>query len=869
MKLLKQIFGDTSSREVTRARRLVEQINALEEDIKKLSDVKLRAQTDQLRAKVQGKNAQPLESILPEAFATIREAAQRTIGQRHYDVQLIGGIVLHSGKIAEMRTGEGKTLVATAPTYLNALTGKGVHVVTVNDYLARRDAGWMARIYHALGLTTGVIVPEATFGVSAYLYDPEYEAEGVDDDRLRHLRPCSRQEAYQADITYGTNNEFGFDYLRDNMVNETAVQVQRELNFAIVDEVDSILIDEARTPLIISAPAEESTDKYGQFAILARQLKAETDYTIDEKQKAVSITDDGIEKLEKALGVDNIYEAGRIEDVHHVEQSLKAQALYLKDRDYVVREGEIIIVDEFTGRLMHGRRYSEGLHQAIEAKEHVEIRQESMTLATITFQNYFRLYNKLSGMTGTAETEKEEFYKIYELDVVVVPTHRTTIRLDHPDRIFRTEQGKFRAVVADIAECNKKGQPVLVGTASIAKNELLSKMLGEAGIEHQVLNAKNNEREAAIVASAGQKGGVTLATNIAGRGTDIILGDGVADLGGLYVIGTERNESRRVDNQLRGRAGRQGDPGSTRFYVSLEDDLMRIFGGEKIGNLMQTLGVDDDMPLENKVVSRSLENAQKKVEGHNFDIRKQVVEYDDVMNRHREVIYGRRRKALNHANLREEIERMLTHEFAELVTVHTDTRTGMVDTDKVIERVASMMPFEEAVAEKVKTADPRDIADLIGEYARDLYDAREKQFGQEPMRILERILYLQILDRLWIDHLEAMESLREGIGLRAIGQRDPLVEYKREGHRLFTQLLKMIESEIAGTVLRTTITQEPTDQPVETAVTRAAEHAQSFGNMTQAGEDGASSGINRATRRVKKSSGGGTKKASKKRKKRR
>lgn len=868
MKLLKQIFGDTSSREVNRARRLVEQANSLEDDLKKLSDAKLKAQTELLRARVQGDNAETLDAILPEAFATVREAARRAIGQRHYDVQLIGGAMLHAGKIAEMRTGEGKTLVATAPTYLNALTGKGVHVVTVNDYLARRDAGWMARIYHALGLTTGVIVPEATFGVSAYLYDPEYEAEGVDDERLLHLRPVARQEAYAADITYGTNNEFGFDYLRDNMVNETAAQAQRELNFAIVDEVDSILIDEARTPLIISAPAEESTDKYRQFAILARQLQPQTDYTLDEKQKAVSITDAGIEKLERALGVDNIYEAGRIEDVHHVEQSLKAEALYLKDRDYVEREGEIIIVDEFTGRLMHGRRYSEGLHQAIEAKEKVTIQQESMTLATITFQNYFRLYHKLSGMTGTAETEKEEFYKIYELDVVIVPTHRPTIRQDHPDRIYRTELGKFRAVVGDIAERHQTGQPVLLGTASIAKNELLGQMLTEAGIPHQILNAKNNEKEAAIVAAAGQKGSVTLATNIAGRGTDIILGDGVQDLGGLYVIGTERNESRRIDNQLRGRAGRQGDPGETRFYVSLEDDLMRIFGGEKIGNLMQTLGVDDDMPLENKVVSRSLENAQKKVEGHNFDIRKQVVEYDDVMNRHREVIYGRRRKALHNTSLRGDIEQMISQEFVDMVTVHTDIKTGIVDTDKVIELAQGMMPLEPALADKIKKTDPRDIADLLSAYSKELYDSREQQFGQDAMRILERILFLQILDRFWIDHLEAMESLREGIGLRAIGQRDPLIEYKREGHRIFTRLLKVIESEIASSVLRTSITQEPTDQPVETAVTRAAQQAQSFSDTSQAGGEGDSSGGNRASRRVKKATGG-TKKAAKKRKKRR
>lgn len=869
MKLLQRIFGDTSSREVTRAQRLVEQINALEDQTKKLSDAKLKEQTAKLRDQLT-KEGVDLDALLPEAFATVREAARRTIGQRHYDVQLIGGIVLHQGKIAEMRTGEGKTLVATAPTYLNALASKGVHVVTVNDYLARRDAGWMAQIYHALGMTTGVIVPQATFGVSAYLFDPDYVEEGVDDDRLKHLRPVSRREAYEADITYGTNNEFGFDYLRDNMVNEEPAMVQRELSYAIVDEVDSILIDEARTPLIISAPAEESTDKYRQFARLASTLQEGADYTVDEKEKAVSVTDEGIRKLEKALGVDNIYEAGRIEDVHHVEQSLKAQSVYLKDRDYVVREGEILIVDEFTGRLMHGRRYSEGLHQAIEAKENVEIRQESMTLATITFQNYFRLYDKLSGMTGTADTEKEEFFKVYQLDVVVIPTNKPNIRVDHPDRIYRTQMGKFEAVVAEIAERHKEGQPVLVGTSSIAKNELLSQLLTKAKVPHQVLNAKNNEREAAIVADAGQHGAVTLATNIAGRGTDIILGEGVADLGGLYVIGTERNESRRIDNQLRGRAGRQGDPGSTRFYVSLEDDLMRIFGGERVAGLMQSLGVDDQTPIESGVVSRSLENAQKKVEGHNFDIRKQVVEFDDVMNRHREVIYGRRKAALKHANLREEIERMLAQEMNTLVETHTDTRTGMLDTDKVLELAQAGMALDQQVIDQVKDADPRDVAQILTDYTKRLYDAREQQMGADAMRLLERLVYLQILDRLWIDHLDAMQRLRDGIGLRAIGQRDPLIEYKRESHGLFNRLIQLMENEIATSILRASLTVEPADSQIQTAVTRAAAQAHELSDMSQAGLDGegAGGGGNRAARR-QKSSSGGTKKAAKKRKKRR
>jgi preprotein translocase subunit SecA len=852
MKLLDKLFGDISGREVTKARRLVEQINGHEAALKKLSDAKLRDQTTVFKARLQ--KGETLDDLLPEAFATVREAARRTIGQRHYDVQMIGGIVLHDGNIAEMRTGEGKTLVATAPTYLNALAGKGVHVVTVNDYLARRDAGWMGQIFEALGMSTAIIVPQATFGIEAYLVDPGFENDEVDDDRLKHLRPISRREAYAADITYGTNNEFGFDYLRDNMVNEIEAMVQRPLNYAIVDEVDSILIDEARTPLIISAPAEESTDKYLHFAKLARTLKVERDYTIDEKLRAVSLTDDGIRVLEKALGVENIYESGGIEDVHHVEQCLKAEAIYLRDRDYVVRDNEIIIVDEFTGRLMHGRRYSEGLHQAIEAKEGVEIRQESLTLATITFQNLFRLYDKLAGMTGTAETEKEEFYKIYSLEVVVVPTHQPMIRQDHPDRIYRTEMGKFNAVVQEVAERHSKGQPVLVGSASIAKNEILGQLLAKAKVPHEILNAKNNEREAAIVAQAGQPGAVTLATNIAGRGTDIILGKGVTELGGLHVIGTERNESRRIDNQLRGRAGRQGDPGSTRFYVSLEDDLMRIFGGERVAGLMQSLGLDDDMPLENPVVSRSLESAQKKVEGHNFDTRKQVVEYDDVMNRHREVVYGRRRQALKNANLRPEIEAMVATELDNMITVHTDIRTGIVDGDKVLELAGSMMPLKPGLDDQLKKADPRDMADLLKANATELYQARETEFTPDANRVLERLVYLQTLDRLWIEHLDAMERLREGIGLRAIGQRDPLVEYKREGFKLFQRLLQLLDSEIATTIFRISISRnDPVVAPVETAVTRAAAQAHLLGDTSQAGDDSQSSGgANRAERRANK-----------------
>ena len=857
MKLVSRIFGDSNAREIAKAQQRVNQIEALEAKLSKLTDAKLKDQTKLLRARLE--KGERLDALLPEAFATVREAAKRAIGQRHYDVQMIGGIVLHEGKIAEMRTGEGKTLVATAPTYLNALGGKGVHVVTVNDYLARRDAGWMAQVFHALGLTTGIIVPEATFGVSAYLYDPEFEDDSADDPRLRHLRPVSRQEAYAADITYGTNNEFGFDFLRDNMVSDAALMVQRPLNFAIVDEVDSILIDEARTPLIISAPAEESTDKYLQFAGLARRLKRDEDYLVDEKLKAVSITDEGIVRLEKALGVENVYEAGMIEDVHHVEQSLKAEALFERDKDYVVRDGEVIIVDEFTGRLMHGRRYSEGLHQAIEAKEGVTIQNESVTLATITFQNYFRLYNKLSGMTGTAVTEAEEFAKIYELEVTTIPTHQPMVRKDHPDRIYRTEMGKFQAVVEDVRERHQQGQPVLLGTVSISKNELLSTLLHQAGVPHEILNAKNNQEEAGIVAAAGQKGAVTLATNIAGRGTDIVLGDGVADLGGLHVVGTERHESRRIDNQLRGRSGRQGDPGSSRFYVSLEDDLMRIFGGERVAGLMQTLGLDDSTPLESPVVSRSLESAQKKVEGHNFDIRKQLVEYDDVMNKHRESVYARRRRALASTDLRQEIEPMLGTEFSALVTAHTDDRTGIMETERVLELAAAMLPMGPDTIEMIKKADPRDVIGILTDYAHQLYDARERDYTPQTMRLLERLVYLQVLDRLWIEHLEAMDQLREGIGLRAIGQRDPLVEYKSEGFRLFKRLISIMEAEIAGTILRAQITQTPVQQPVETALTQAAAQARVTSDTSQAGSAGSNGGDgsdgtsgNRAARRAER-----------------
>ncbi len=871
---LNKVIGDPNVREVKRARVLVARVNAFEDKVKALSDEQLREQTAKLKERL-GKR-ESLDDILPEAFATVREAASRTIGQRHFDVQLVGGIVLHEGKIAEMRTGEGKTLVATAPSYLNALTGKGVHVVTVNDYLASLHGGWMGKIYGSLGMSTGVIVHDA-----AFVYDPEFDSHEHPDDRLNHLRPATRAEAYQADITYGTNNEFGFDYLRDNMVDDLAKMVQRPLHYAIVDEVDSILVDEARTPLIISAPANEATDKYYEFAKLAATLQQERDYTLDEKLKAVSLTDEGVERVERALGVDNVYEAGRIDEVHHIEQAVRAQALYLRDRDYVVRDGEIIIVDEFTGRLMPGRRWSEGLHQAVEAKEGVQIQQESLTLATITFQNYFRLFEKLAGMTGTAKTEEEEFHKIYDLDVVTIPTHRPMIRADLPDRIYKTEDGKFRAVAKEVAVMHAKGQPVLLGTVSIAKNELLSRYLTELKVPHQVLNAKNNEAEAGTIAAAGVAGAVTLATNIAGRGTDIMLADGVSELGGLHVLGTERHESRRIDNQLRGRSGRQGDPGSSQFYVSLEDDLMRIFGGERIQAMMSTLGLDDETPIENKLVSRSLEGAQKKVEGHNFDTRKQLVEYDDVMNKHREAVYARRRRALEAERLRDDIMEMVETQAKAMVTAHTNARTGEVDFEALKEAVSSMLPVSTELSEKFSKAHPSELADLIVGEAETLYTAREEAFTPDLMRLVERFTYVTALDRLWIEHLEAMDALRGGIGLRAIGQRDPLVEYKREGFRMFKQLLGLLDAEVATTIFKMQIARNDGPAPsagVKTALTRAAATARTnaaaieTGAVTATGGDEATGSGSRAERRARAhaaTTGGGTSKPAKKRKKRR
>jgi preprotein translocase subunit SecA len=806
-KIFKKVLGDPQVKTLKRMRKRVKQINSLAPKYKKMTDKQLRAQSDILKKRLQKSS---LDAILPDAFAVAREAASRIVGMRHFDVQLIGAMVLHEGSVAEMKTGEGKTLVATLAVYLNGLTEKGVHVVTVNDYLAQRDAGWMAPVYDFLGLSVGVIIADESF-----LYDPQFINKKHSDERMQHLKPCSRQEAYAADVTYGTNNEFGFDYLRDNMVREVDQLRQRPLHYAIVDEVDSILIDEARTPLIISAPSMTNAASYEQFTKVVRQLRKEDHYEVDEKRKAVVLTDEGVEEVEKILGLDNLYGTDNIQTIYHLEQALRAKALFKLDKDYVVTgDGEVVIVDEFTGRLLKGRRYNEGLHQAIEAKEGVAVQEESMTLATISFQNYFRLYEKLSGMTGTAETESEEFHQIYELSVVQVPSNKPIRRLDKPDRIYRTEAGKFKAIIKEVKMLHQKGQPVLIGSASIEKNELLDSLLRKAGVPHQVLNAKNNEREAQIVAKAGQKGAITLATNIAGRGTDIVLGEGVKELGGLFILGSERHESRRIDNQLRGRAGRQGDAGVTQFFVSTEDDLMRVFGGDRIGSIMDRMNVPDDMPIENRIISRSLEAAQKKVEGHNFDIRKNVVQYDDVMNRHRKATYIMRKEILHQIDITKRIKLFLEQEVKNLA--HSPLATSDLFEDVISES----FPFDNKTLDRLFDADTSQFGKVLLAEAQKFYKARQKAFGEENMRKVERDVYLQVLDNLWMQHLENMDHLREGIGWMSVGQRDPLVEYRRQGQHLFEEM----QNTLCHDVVRTLMHAEPVnlEGPVETELTRAA-----------------------------------------------
>ena len=830
-KALSKIFGDPQKKILKRLRKQVDVINGLNDKYEKMSDKELRAQTDELKKRLSKKNV-TLDTILPDAFAVAREAAKRVIGERPYDVQLIGGMVLHEGNVAEMKTGEGKTLVATLPTYLNALEGKGVHVVTVNDYLAQRDAGWMGQVYDFLGLTTGVIINEASF-----VYDKDYDNEHHDDPRMRKLRPVSRKEAYAADITYGTNNEFGFDYLRDNMVNDVDLLRQRELNFAIVDEVDSILIDEARTPLIISAPAAENPDNYYTFAKIAAKLVPE-DYVLDEKRRSVALTDEGVEKVQKLLGIKNLYTPDHVRSVYHMDQALRAQTLFKRDKDYVVtNDGEVIIVDEHTGRLMQGRRYNEGLHQAIEAKEGVPVLEESMTLATISFQNYFRLYNKLSGMTGTAFTEAEEFQQIYSLDVIQIPPNKPVIREDKEDLIFKTEKAKLKAVAEAIKDYHKQGRPVLVGSGSIEKNEQIAKYLEKEGIKFEILNAKNNEREAAIVAKAGEKGAITLATNIAGRGTDIKLGEGVKELGGLVVIGSERHESRRIDNQLRGRGGRQGDPGETQFYVSTEDDLMRIFQGERIASLMDRLGVDDDTPIRTRAVSKTLEAAQKRVEGYNFDTRKNVVQYDNVINRHRRVVYVMRRRILEGDNIKPEIERLLRAKVHELTTLPSKNNPKFVEDFSVI------FPVDKEKIEKVgKEKKDRLRYERALELAEEAYSEKEREIGADDLRGVEREVYMAVLDTLWMQHLENMQHLREGIHWRSVGQRDPLVEYRSESQKLFESLQANLRDEVLATIFNihkadATVRQSQDDE-YDTELTRLAENAVERGvNEIGSGEE--------------------------------
>ena len=830
-KALSKIFGDPQKKILKRLRKQVDVINGLNDKYEKMSDKELQAQTDELKKRLSKKSV-TLDTILPDAFAVAREAAKRVIGERPYDVQLIGGMVLHEGNVAEMKTGEGKTLVATLPTYLNALEGKGVHVVTVNDYLAQRDAGWMGQVYDFLGLTTGVIINEASF-----VYDKDYDNEHHDDPRMRKLRPVSRKEAYAADITYGTNNEFGFDYLRDNMVNDVDLLRQRELNFAIVDEVDSILIDEARTPLIISAPAAENPDNYYTFAKIAAKLVPE-DYVLDEKRRSVALTDEGVEKVQKLLGIKNLYTPDHVRSVYHMDQALRAQTLFKRDKDYVVtNDGEVIIVDEHTGRLMQGRRYNEGLHQAIEAKEGVPVLEESMTLATISFQNYFRLYNKLSGMTGTAFTEAEEFQQIYSLDVIQIPPNKPVIREDKEDLIFKTEKAKLKAVAEAIKDYHKQGRPVLVGSGSIEKNEQIAKYLEKEGIKFEILNAKNNEREAAIVAKAGEKGAITLATNIAGRGTDIKLGEGVKELGGLVVIGSERHESRRIDNQLRGRGGRQGDPGETQFYVSTEDDLMRIFQGERIASLMDRLGVDDDTPIRTRAVSKTLEAAQKRVEGYNFDTRKNVVQYDNVINRHRRVVYVMRRRILEGDNIKPEIERLLRAKVHELTTL------PLKNNPKFVEDFSVIFPVDKEKIEKVgKEKKDRLRYEKALELAEEAYAEKEREIGANDLRGVEREVYMAVLDTLWMQHLENMQHLREGIHWRSVGQRDPLVEYRSESQKLFESLQANLRDEVLATIFNihkadATVRQSQDDE-YDTELTRLAENAVERGvNEIGSGEE--------------------------------
>jgi len=846
MAFLEKLFG-SNEREINKFRPLVETINAFEPALKALSDDELKGKAASFKGRLAA--GETLDDILPEAYAVVREVAERVIGERHYDVQLLGGIALHNGKIAEMKTGEGKTLTSTLPIYLNALTGRGVHVVTVNDYLAKRDCNWMGRVYEALGLTSACIVGQ---GVS-YRYESHITDESAVTIEMENLIPVTRREAYASDITYGTNNEFGFDYLRDNMVAELAEMTQRELNFAVIDEVDSILIDEARTPLIISAPDSESTKLYEQFARMVPRLTAETDYVVDEKMKVVTLTDEGMNHMEKLLGMGNIYASGNIQYVHHLEQSLKAQIIFHRDRDYVVKDDQVMIVDDFTGRLMPGRRYSEGLHQALEAKEGVTVQRESRTLATITFQNYFRLYGKLSGMTGTATTSAEEFAKVYKLDVIEIPTNRVMVRKDLPDIVYKTEEAKFRAIVDRVKEIHTDGQPALICTIAIEKSEYLSVLLEREGVPHEVLNAKNHEREAVIVANAGQKGAVTIATNMAGRGTDIKLGDGVREVGGLFIIGTERHEARRIDNQLRGRAGRQGDPGASQFFVSLEDELMRRFGGEKMKSMMTTLGLPEDEPIQNGLISKTIESAQSKIEGFNFDIRKHVLEYDDVMNKQREVVYRKRKSVLAQTTFRDETLALLSEELDHAIGFHTASEEALWNMPEIVAEANGLFPtLDEKEALKRlemirddRSKDEMEKKGLILEYlmgeAKKAYSGQEAAFSKDIWNNIQKALYLRSLDTLWMNHLDEIDYLRQGIGLRGYGQRDPLIEYKREAYDLFLGLMDAVRKTYLMTILKVGPATSVPEQaaPREIQLRGASEDIEQF-SAPQGGEVAAS-----------------------------
>ncbi len=861
MGILSRLFGDANKRFLNTLKPQVEAINNLEENYKKLSDQEIKNKSLKLKNKVQ--KGTKLDHILEEAFALVKEAASRTLNQRHFDVQLMGGIILHKGQVVEMKTGEGKTLTSTLPVYLNALEGKGVHVITVNDYLAKRDAMWMGQIYNFLGLSIGIIQHDASF-----LYDSKYinkEKDVLRDQGISivedYLKPVEKKEAYKADITYGTNNEFGFDYLRDNMAQDLDKQIQRELNYVIVDEVDSVLIDEARTPLIISAPAEQSTNQYQQFAQLVNTLTENDDYNIDEKMKACTLTEGGIKKIEKSLNINNIYEHRGITIIYHIESALKARTLFVKDRDYVVKDNEVIIIDEFTGRMMPGRRYSEGLHQAIEAKERVTIQRESMTLATITFQNFFRMYKKLSGMTGTASTEAEEMAKIYNLDVTVLPTNKPFIRSDMKDKIYKNEKGKLKSIIKEIKKKYEKGQPILVGTISIEKNELLGKYLEKEGIPFNLLNAKFHEKEAEIISQAGRKGAITIATNMAGRGVDITLGGNpfnkekykeIKKLGGLYVLGTERHESRRIDNQLRGRAGRQGDSGSSQFYISMEDDLMRIFGSDRMKNLMDKLGLHEETAIENKMISNSIESAQKKVEGHNFDIRKHLVDYDDIINKHRNVIYKSRQNFLKTKNTSKFILEYINKEIEDIISFHTlaQKNVGDFDAKEIIETIKSIFILEKEEENKIiellknidKNNSHKERTELI-EYIQN--KSQEKYINltndinsnieileniENPMHLIEKGIVLRGIDTLWVEHLTIMDKLRTGIGLQGYGQKDPLVEYKREAYNLFNNLLTNIRKQIVYAIYKVALSQKIT-KPIKEKEDKFKENKTGFSSF--------------------------------------